>query len=616
MKTKIFAAMLSLILAASFCGCKKSTTSSSSADSASEEVSSAVSEAAVSDADIGFSDFDLTDTFDESTAAKIVFSQSSVSISGDGASASGCTATVTEKGTYIVSGVCSDGQLRVEAKDEKVQLVFDNLTLSSKTNSPVYIIECDKTVITLKEGTESVLTDASEYTGLTDGKPNACVFGNDDITVNGAGSLTVNANYNNGIGTTDDLSIVGGNITVTAKNNGLKGNDSVQICGGTVSIKSEEDGIKSDTEDDVTKGFVSISGGSVRVISGNDGIQCFTNLLISGGVLDVTAGSGTAEKISSGDSSKKGLKCTGNIEISGGDITVVSDDDSVHSNSAVGLKGGNITVTSGDDGIHADSSLTVSDGIINVTKSYEGLEASSVYIEGGTVTVTSSDDGINAAGGADSSSVLGRPGQNSFSLNGDSGYEINICGGYVYVMSEGDGLDSNGTMTISGGTVIVDGPSGQDNTALDSDGGIFINGGIVMAYGSAGMLETPSSESAQNVLVVSLGSVASNTFIGVTDSKGSTVAAVKTSKACGALIVSAPDISTGSTYTVSTGGSAGSENNGYYDSYSGGSTAASITVSDTVTLYGTSGGMGAGGGGIGAKPKGGDKTVPENRNNF
>ena len=150
--------------------------------------------------------------------------------------------------------------------------------------------------------------------------------------------------------------------------------------------------------------------------------------------------------------SAKGLKCDGNICITGGTLQIDSSDDSVHANTNIEILGGTLSLSSGDDGIHADESLTIADGTIQIDKSYEGLEALSVSIDGGTIRTTSSDDGINAAGGSDGS-INGRPGQNQFGGNG-SGGTISINEGYIVIDASGDGIDSNGNIDMSGGTVI------------------------------------------------------------------------------------------------------------------------------------------------------------------
>ena len=217
------------------------------------------------------------------------------------------------------------------------------------------------------------------------------------------------------------------------------------------------------------------------------------------------------------------------MNITGGSFTVNSTDDSVHSNGNITINGGEFKLTSGDDGIHADTTVTIKNGTIDIIKSYEGVEGNFVVIDGGTISVVASDDGVNAAGGNDQSSMGGRPGQNQFNPGGSStNAGITVNGGYLYVTASGDGVDSNGTLTFNGGTVIVQGPTNGGNFSVDADGTIGFNGGTVLAIASSNaMWEDINGKSGNAVLNKSIGSVSSNSVIAVTDSSGKVLSAIK-----------------------------------------------------------------------------------------
>lgn len=223
---------------------------------------------------------------------KIEFTDSKVTVSGDGASVSGTVVTINKAGTYILSGSCTDGQVIVEvAIEEKVHLVFNGIKLICKESAPVYVKSCDKTTITLVEGTTSTLQDGSGYTDLNvDGEPNACLFSKDDLSINGTGTLNVYANYNNGICTKDDLKIISGTINVTAKNHGLRGNDSVTIKDGTFNISCKNDAIKSSKDTKEDKGYVYIDGGNFTIDAGDDALQAPLNVTVVGGKFSIDAG--------------------------------------------------------------------------------------------------------------------------------------------------------------------------------------------------------------------------------------------------------------------------------------------------------------------------------------
>lgn len=243
-------------------------------------------------ADERYTKYDLNAEYSEKDSVKVEFTDSKATISGDGAKADGTVVTITAEGTYILSGSCSDGRVIVEVTElEKVHLVFDGLKLICTTSAPVYIKSCDKTSITLVEGTTSTLQDGGAYGDLNfDGEPNACLFSKDDLTINGTGTLNVYANYNNGIVSKDDLKIISGTYNVTAKNHGIRGNDSVTIKDGVITISCKNDGIKSsnDTKDD--KGYVYIEGGKFTVDAGDDVFQAPVDITITGGEFSVEAG--------------------------------------------------------------------------------------------------------------------------------------------------------------------------------------------------------------------------------------------------------------------------------------------------------------------------------------
>lgn len=239
-----------------------------------------------------YTNYDLNADYSEKDSVKVEFTDSNVTISGEGAAADGTVVNITAEGTYILSGSCSDGRVIVEVTElEKVHLVFDGLKLICTTSAPIYIKSCDKTSITLVEGTTSTLQDGGAYGDLNvDGEPNACLFSKDDLSINGTGTLNVYANYNNGIVSKDDLKIISGTYNVTAKNHGMRGNDSVTIKDGVINISCKNDGIKSSNDTKEDKGYVYIEGGKFTVDAGDDVFQAPVDITITGGEFSVEAG--------------------------------------------------------------------------------------------------------------------------------------------------------------------------------------------------------------------------------------------------------------------------------------------------------------------------------------
>ena len=286
--------------------------------------------------------------------------------------------------------------------------------------------------------------------------------------------------------------------------------------------------------------------------------------------------------------STKGIKSDGALYVNGGTFNINSADDSFHSNSDVTINDGTYTISSGDDGIHADSALLVNGGTITVTESYEGLEGLNITINDGKIDITASDDGMNAAGGNDASGFGGRGGdgfkgmqapdaaqksddtsentqksddssdtaQNTDTASDDEMWMV-INGGYVHVLAGGDGLDSNGDLTINGGEVYVDGPSDNGNSAIDygEKSSFYINGGTVVAVGSSGMAEDVSSDSKQQAAFVKLDSQADAGDVTLKDADGNEIISYTAQKKYDCVIISTAALKEGQTYTLSASGS-------------------------------------------------------------
>ena len=577
----------------------------------------------------------VSDSSDESASAdvkaKITLSNNSISAEGDGVEVVDKTITINSGGTYEVSGTLEDGQIIVDSADEiNVYIVFNGVDISCSNSAPIYVKSAKNTIITLADNSENYLSDGSEYLyeelnddGTVTDEPSACIFSKDDLTINGNGTLNVVGNYNNGIASKDDLKITAGTVNVTAINNGLKGKDSITIKGGEITVNSIGDGVKSDNTEDTTKGYIIIEGGSLNITSGGDGIQAETTLTISDGDINIVSGGGSSNaathaesfqmgpwanpsNTSSSSSSETGiakaLKAGTALTVDGGNITIDSADDSIHTNDTVTINGGKFQIKAGDDGIHADSALVINGGDINITESYEGLEAADITINDGNINLVASDDGLNAAGGNDTSQSAGVFGGDKFSASNGT---ITINGGYIVIDVAGDGVDSNGSITMTNGTVIVNGPENSGNGALDYDTTFDISGGVFVAAGNNGMVQAPSTSSSQASINVSLPSSSSNSMVSILDASGNTILSFTPSKTYQSVVISTPELVIGSNYSVYYGGSnSGSESDGLYTdgSASGGTELINFTLSSSVMTVsssgateGVSGGMKGGG---------------------
>ena len=518
--------------------------------------------------------------------AAIALNGSSISVTGSGAVASGSTVTINAPGVYTVTGTLNDGQIIVDVDkdaypDGEVELRLSGASITCSNNSPVYIASIDdKCSIVAESGTTSYLTDGASYTN-PDGDSGA-IYAKDDINFKGKGTLIVKGNCSDGIVGKDDIKIKNLTLEVTAADDGIRGKDSVQIESGSVKVTAGGDGIKSTEETDTEKGFVSVADGTVTIKSTGDGIDAQNYVSITGGTLDIYTyqGSGFTGQVASG-SSAKAIKGVSAVTIAGGTITIDSSDDAIHSTN-IDITGGTMKMASGDDGIHADTTLTIADGDINITKSYEGVEGTNIYINGGNVRITASDDGLNGAGGDGSGTTSpGGWGQGGWGPGGMGvgNAIVQLNGGYVFVNSGGDGLDSNGSLTFGGATAVVSGPTNNGNGPIDADGTITFTSGILMAVGSTGMMQSPSSGA---ITSASLNAEA-NTMVTVTDANGAVLSAFKVPKTAAGIVYANSNTTVSSCKVYSGGTYSGTLNE---DGYGTGGT---ISGGPQVTL-GTSGG--------------------------
>ncbi|MCO4255376.1 carbohydrate-binding domain-containing protein [Pseudarthrobacter cellobiosi] len=265
---------------------------------------------------------------------------------------------------------------------------------------------------------------------------------------------------------------------------------------------------------------------------------------------------------------------------------------------AVTLADGASSVTSAVSAavtVDGDTVTLSAAGVTTVEESEEGLEAQHIVMSGGTANVTANDDGVNASGGASRSTSGGGMGGGEMAV-GD--YSVEITGGSLTINAQGDGLDSNGNASISGGTVVVNGPTNSGNGALDVNGELTVTGGTVAAAGSVGMVVTPgTSSSTQSGVQVTLGSaVPAGTVVQIADSAGNVVSAFVTTKATASLVFSSSAITEGEEYTVYTGGTATVSAGVGDGSLDGARQVGTVTAGEYTAA------QGPGGGGFGARP--------------
>jgi len=529
-------------------------------------------------------------------------------ISGSGAKLDGSDIVISKAGTYLVTGKLNNGRIVVAAGSGKVAVILNGADIACNYSSAFYVKKAGLVTLTANEGSTNLLKDAASYdytdsySSYSDKTPDACIYSDNELILNGAGRLLVRGNSQNGITGKEALSIEKVNLTVSAVGHGITGKEKLYLSSVQFSVTSGKDGLRSNATANASLGTVSLLDSKGSIVSGEDGVQAETTLTVESGSYFLQSGGGSGDPPSS-EISAKGLKGASAVNIKGGTISADCLDDALHSNGSIGISGGNLILKSGDDGIHADNDVDVSGGTIVVSQSYEGIEATNVTISGGNAKVTASDDGVNISGG-DGSGEMGRPGMDHF---GSSGGKLIVSAGMLSVNSEGDGLDANGNIEISGGTVIVNGPTRGGNGVLDYDGECIVTGGRLIAVGSSDMAQTPSLSSTQNCLVyTNFSNGAAGTLFNIQASDGTELITYRSAKSYNWICYSSKDIKTGESYIGYVGGShTGSNKGGIYSggSYTAGSKVDELTVSSVVTSNGPTdqkgGAMGGPHGGMG-----------------
>ena len=454
-------------------------------------------------------------TWDSSSEVTIDLSNP---IATDGVTVSDGVITITKAGNYKLTGTY-EGQIKVEAADsDMIRLILNNATITNSTGAAINVVEADEVVIYTASGTTNTVSDGSSYSDTASGSPDAAIYSKSDLTLAGEGTLKVEGKYEESIHTSDGLVIASGTLEVSAANTGIKGKDYVDILDGTVTVTASQDGIKATNDSDGNRGWVRLSGGIVNISAGDDGFK--------------------AERV---------------VEISGGTLNITQANEGIEAQ-YINILDGTVNVTSSDDGINASYSTTTTTDSTTATSTNQSAQNR----QNSAPQVPSGSAGQASAGGQAPSGTMGQP-QAGGGMGGGGTFEvvdaiINISGGTVTVNANGDGIDSNGTATLSGGTLIVNGPFTGGNASLDTNGDLLLNGTTVTAANSGDMFEAPSTNSTSGYVKISnVSNLSSGTTVQVTDSSGNVVANYKMTNSSTALIlVSRSKITKGESCTVYT----------------------------------------------------------------
>ena len=509
-----------------------------------------------------FTENDEISDWDTASATYISLDGDSITVSGNNAYEYEGNLVIAGSGKFVVSGTLDDGYITVDANaNSKVWILLDGVDISCSDNACLRVDEADKVFLTLAEGTANTLSGGGELSdeALEDGSYGV-IFAHDDLTINGSGSLRINAGYKHGIKANDDLVITGGTITIDAPADGIHVNDSFRLKEASVSITAGDDGILTENEESY-------------------------------------------------------------FYLESGNITLSAEGDGIHSNGDVMIAGGTITMDAGDDGIHADGDVEIEDGLIAMNSCYEGIEGASITVSGGDITIYSTDDGFNASSGSSSEDGMfqnrgGNPGNMRLSENGmqppegteftpengmqpPEGTEFTPENGMQppegMEIPEGSGdtpgeqaetdpaaITENGSIPEQSGksgneqaaaggsgakqqmtgefadrqqeTGESDNAADSGNTQEDTENYIRISGGTVIACGSSSMAEGFASSSTQCSILYNISSgMDAGTYLAVKDDAGTEILSWELPCSFSSALVSSPDMQIGETYTVSAG---------------------------------------------------------------
>ena len=276
-----------------------------------------------------------------------------------------------------------------------------------------------------------------------------------------------------------------------------------------------------------------------------------------------------------------GIKSSDDLKMLGGSFVITAANDGLNANDALNIKDSVIEISAKGDGIHSDKNVYIDGKSLNIKESEEGIEGKVVDIVSGDIDIKSSDDGINATDSSLKTDNLpadvqekiknrperpegeavpegemqrpeGMPRGGGF--ENQEGTEIIIRGGDLYIDASGDGIDSNGNLTVSGGKVVIEGSGGRGDGAIDYNGTGLVTGGEVLALGGNDMIQSFSSESAQSHIVVTAKeSIAVGAKITIKDEAGKVLYEHINKKAFSALVYSSKDLVKSKNYTVQIG---------------------------------------------------------------
>lgn len=493
---------------------------------------------------------------------------------------------------YVLSGCYVGGGVKLYSNTAST-ITLNGLNLMSANGPAINIQTGKKTTIQVYSGTSNRLVDGRTYSETTAEDQKGTLFSEGQLCFEGTGTLKIKGNTKHAICSDDYITVKEATIQVVqAAKDAIHSNDYFEMESGSLTLNSTQDGIE------VEEGYCTVSGGTIVSSCTGTAAKCIKtsgDCTLTGGDIQLNPSGSAVYNSSEGDiDAGGGIKCKGNLLISGSpSVTITSTAQAGKGISVDGtltIESGTLqvktsgayykystTIDAAAKAIKADGQLTINGGSIRVTTSTENAEGieskTKLVINGGTIEVQAYDDCINAANA------------------------IEINGGSIYCYSStNDGIDSNGTMTITGGTVVSYGSTVPEE-GLDCDQNTFkVTGGTFIGIGGASSTPT-SSVSTQRCLLYGVSASSLSSILHIESSAGTSVLNFKLGRSYSSSVVfciSSPALAASTTYLIYTGGSISGDTNfhGLYAdaSYTRGTQLNSFTTGSMVTTVGSTGG--------------------------
>lgn len=471
----------------------------------------------------------------------ITFSSDKITCSDSDVSIEDNVITISKAGNYTVSGSSENAQIIIDASDDdEVSLTLSDLTLSCETSAPIYVKKAKQLTVTLEDGSTNYLSTTDEFVAIDDNNIDGVIFSKDDLILTGSGSLEIDSPYGHGIVTKDELTVEDGTYTMTCKKHGLSGKDGIRIVNGTFTLSTQKDGIHTD-------GDLTIENGDINILESLEGLEGQTITILDGNIDIVSSDDGInaagASDSSNNQSSDNFENQKGNAPQPPENNTTDQQSDSTTDNTDATADNTDMQQLPQNNTDGQQPPQNNSDGQQPPQNDTDGQQPPELPDNQQQGMEPPTDNGNGFGGNA-----------GGFDMDADESCSLTISGGNIHINAGGDGIDSNGTFTMTGGTVFVEGPESNGDSALDYGISATITGGSFLAIGYSGMSQNFGTDSTQYSYITTLKSTIEEvpSTITLTDSEGNTILTQDTSKTYNCVIISCPELKEGSTYTLTT----------------------------------------------------------------